>query len=170
MFSFVVFFCIVTAVLAQQLPSGDDGRARFNHTEDLGMPKPHRTKRGAEVAHESPVRMGATTGRVVAGFSRIASTLPQFIVDGRHYWPSDFSLTKQIGLQGVNELVNDVFNYEKTKALAVAREASCGQRANCLWNKRLGTFGRMFGRVSRDQELLNNLDCDTIFAGCLHYH
>lgn len=64
----------------------------------------------------------------------------------------------------------DVTNYEKTRALAVAREASCRQRDNCLWNQRFAMFGNLFGTLSEDQKLLQNVNCDAIFAGCLNYH
>jgi len=167
----IIFACVLSSAVTEHLLSGSEVQLDMKYNNDFGMPVVRRTKRQADdVAAESAIRMGATTGRLMAGVARIARNFPQFVVDGRHFLPSDYSLTAQIGLQGINHFVGEVVNYEKTQAMAIAREASCRQKENCRWNQRFATFGNLFGVLSEEQKLVQNVNCDSIFAGCEHYH
>ncbi|XP_022710008.1 uncharacterized protein LOC111272690 [Varroa jacobsoni] len=133
------------------------------------------------VKRQTPLQNGATaTGTtnavtaaansMMAGWSRVAAHLPQFFVEGRHYWPTQYSLTKQFGLQGINELIGEVVRYERSRALAAARESSCRQRDNCLWNQRFTMVSTLFGPMSEEQRLMQKIDCNSVFAGCQGYH
>lgn len=49
--------------------------------------------------------LGAAANTVMTGMSRVVGVMPAYVIEGRHYWPTEFSLTKQFGLPGINELI-----------------------------------------------------------------
>ncbi|OQR68905.1 hypothetical protein BIW11_12600 [Tropilaelaps mercedesae] len=174
----VAFLVVPDCIIGQDLLSAEQIREYIRYANEVPSPRSTRiVKRQAPQGTSAPIpdansggAIGTAAGTMMAGMSRVAAHVPQYFVEGRHYWPTQFSLTRQFGLQGINQLIGEVVEYERSRALAAARDSSCRQRDSCLWNQRFVVVTNLFGTLNEEQRLMQKIDCNAVFAGCENYH
>ncbi|CAN8022183.1 unnamed protein product [Ixodes persulcatus] len=98
---------------------------------------------------------------------------------GSQQYEGTFSLSNQVGLKGVNELVSRISNYDRQRFLEEVRTVACDRMDACVQGRDLAEdVGREAAEetVDRDMKYLDSallgirgLDCESQYRGCTDF-